>query len=121
VFEKFLDDDGAFIAKTPRELLSFYNAAHFGTPGEILLDEAIHFTKSRLKSKLPYLVGSLAREVQCALEIPLARRVAIYEAKIYISAYEEETMMNKMILELAKLNFNLMQLQYQQELKITTR
>jgi hypothetical protein len=29
--------------------------------------------------------------------------------------------MNNMVLELAKLNFNLMQLQYQQELKITTR
>jgi hypothetical protein len=121
VFEKFLDDNGTFLAKTPRELLSLYNAAHFGTPGEILLDEAIYFTKSSLESKLPYLVGSLAHEVQCALEIPLARRVAIYESKIYISTYEEETTMNNMVLELAKLNFNLMQLQYQQELKITTR
>uniref|UniRef100_A0ACD5YYU5 Uncharacterized protein n=1 Tax=Avena sativa TaxID=4498 RepID=A0ACD5YYU5_AVESA len=121
VFEKFLDKDGTFQAKTPRELLSLYNAAHFGTNGEIILDKAIHFTKRSLESKLPYLVGSLTHEIQCALEIPLPRRVAIYEAQVYISTYEEDATMNKMVLELAKLNFNLMQLQYQQELETATR
>lgn len=121
VFEKYLDNDGTFVAKTPRELLSLYNAAHFSTHGEIILDKAICFTKRSLETKLPYLVGSLAREIQCALEVPLPRRVAIYEAKIYISTYEEEATMNGMVLELAKLNFILMQLQYQQELEVTTR
>jgi hypothetical protein len=122
VFKKFLDNDGTFVAETPRELLSLYNAAHFGIHGEIILDEAICFTKKSLESKLPYLVGSLAHEIQCALEIPLPRRITIYDAKMYISTYEEEkATMNETILQLAKLNFNLMQLQYQQELKTTTR
>jgi hypothetical protein len=121
VFEKFFDNDGTFVAKNSRELLSLYNAAHFRTHGEIILDKAICFTKRNLESKLPYLVGSLAREIQCALEIPLPRRVAIYDAKIYISTYEEEATMNTIVLELAKLNYNLMQLQYQQELEVTTR
>uniref|UniRef100_A0A8R7TPT4 Uncharacterized protein n=1 Tax=Triticum urartu TaxID=4572 RepID=A0A8R7TPT4_TRIUA len=121
VFAKFLDEDGTFLTATPRELLSLYNAAHFSIHGEIILDKAISFTKRSLESKLPYLEGLMAHEIQCALEIPLPRRVAIYDVKIYISTYEKEATMNKSVLELAKVNFNLMQLQYQQELKITTR
>uniref|UniRef100_A0A8I7B4G8 Uncharacterized protein n=1 Tax=Hordeum vulgare subsp. vulgare TaxID=112509 RepID=A0A8I7B4G8_HORVV len=121
VFVKFLDEDGSFMATTPRELLSLYNAAHFRTHGEIILDKVISFTKVSLETKLPYLEGSLAHEIQCALEIPLPRKVAIYDAKIYISTYEKEPTMNKLVLELAKVNFNLMQRQYQQELKTTTR
>ncbi|KAE8780056.1 beta-sesquiphellandrene synthase-like [Hordeum vulgare] len=121
VFVKFLDEDGSFMATTPRELLSLYNAAHFRTHGEIILDKVISFTKVSLETKLPYLEGSLAHEIQCALEIPLPRKVAIYDAKIYISTYEKEPTTNKLVLELAKVNFNLMQRQYQQELKSTTR
>ncbi|XP_044335862.1 alpha-terpineol synthase, chloroplastic [Triticum aestivum] len=124
VFVKFLDEDGTFLTATPRELLSLYNAAHFSIHGEIILDKAISFTKRSLESKLPYLEGLMAHEIQCALEIcdiPLPRRVAIYDVKIYISTYEKEATLNKSVLELAKVNFNLMQLQYQQELKVTTR
>ena len=121
MFAKFKGEDGTFVGNTPRELLSLYNAAHFSTPGEIILDEAISFTKRCLESTVPYLEGSLAREIQSALEIPLPRRAAIYDAKYHITTYQEEGTVNEMVLQLAKLNFNLMQLQYQQELKITTR
>lgn len=121
MFAKFKDEDGSFAANTPGELLSLYNAAHFRTHGETILDEAILFTQKCLESTLPYLEGSLAREIKCALEMPLPRRVAIYEANYYISTYEKEATVHEMVLQLAKLNFNLMQLQYQQELKISTR
>lgn len=123
MFEKFKDEDGSFASKNPRDLLSLYNAAYLRTHGEIILDDAISFSKRCLESIMPNLEleGPLACEIKCALHSPLPRRVRIYEAKYYISIYEKETTMNVMILELAKLNFNLMQLHHQQELKIITR
>ncbi|KAF0935077.1 hypothetical protein E2562_030010 [Oryza meyeriana var. granulata] len=121
VFAKFKDEEGNFAAKNPMDLLTLYNAAHYRAHGEKILDEAIFFTKRCLHSMLPSLEGSLAREVKCALEIPLPRRVGIYEANYYISTYEKVGTVNDTILQLAKLNFNLMQLQYQEELDIVTR
>ncbi|XP_052144571.1 alpha-terpineol synthase, chloroplastic-like [Oryza glaberrima] len=121
VFVKFKDEEGNFIAKNPMDLLALYNAAHYRVHGEKILDDAILFTKRCLHSMLPSLEGSLAREVKCALEIPLPRRVGIYEANYYISTYEKEGKVHDMIVQLAKLNFNLMQLQYQEELDIITR
>uniref|UniRef100_A0A0D9VFP6 Uncharacterized protein n=1 Tax=Leersia perrieri TaxID=77586 RepID=A0A0D9VFP6_9ORYZ len=121
VFAKFKDGEGNFVAKNPLDLLTLYNAAHYRVHGEKILDEAILFTKRCLNSMLPSLEGSLAREVKSALEIPLPRRVAIYEANYYISTYEKEGTVHPIILQLAKLNFNLMQIQYQEELEIATR
>uniref|UniRef100_A0A0D3F4V1 Uncharacterized protein n=1 Tax=Oryza barthii TaxID=65489 RepID=A0A0D3F4V1_9ORYZ len=121
VFVKFKDEEGNFIAKNPMDLLALYNAAHYRVHGEKILDDAILFTKRCLHSMLPSLEGSLAREVKCAREIPLPRRVGIYEANYYISTYEKEGKVHDMIVQLAKLNFNLMQLQYQEELDIITR
>ncbi|KAG2650748.1 alpha-terpineol synthase, chloroplastic-like [Panicum virgatum] len=121
VFMRFKDQEGSFLAKSLVELLSLYNAAHLGTHGEIILDEAIVFTRSRLETMLPSLEGSLAHEIKCALEIPLPRRVRIYESKYYISRFEKEVTVHKSILQLAKLNSNIMQLHHQQELEIITR
>lgn len=123
VFVKFKDEEGSFASNNPRDLLSLYDAAYLRTSGEIILDEAITSTKRCLESILPYLKakGSLACEIRRALEIPLPRRVKIYDAKYYISIYEKGTTLNKMILELAKLNSNHVQLLHQQELKIITR
>uniref|UniRef100_A0A0D9VFT8 Uncharacterized protein n=1 Tax=Leersia perrieri TaxID=77586 RepID=A0A0D9VFT8_9ORYZ len=121
VFTKFKDGEGNFVAKNPMDLLTLYNAAHYRVHGEKILNEAILFTKRCLNSMLPSLEGSLAREVKSALEIALPRRVAIYEANYYISTYEKEGTVHPIILQLAKLNFNLMQLQYQEELEIATR
>ena len=64
---------------------------------------------------------SLASEINRALEIPVPRSVRIYEAKTLIAEYGKETEANELVLELAKLNYNLVQLQHQEELKIITR
>jgi hypothetical protein len=63
----------------------------------------------------------LAREIKSALEIPLPRRVRIYETKYYISAYEKDATVHETILQLAKLNSNIMQLHHQHELITITR
>ncbi|EAY85746.1 hypothetical protein OsI_07107 [Oryza sativa Indica Group] len=122
VFLKFRDEDGIFEAEDARDLLSLYNAAHLTTHGEGILDEAISFTKRQLRSLMPKVVeGSLAHDINSALEIPLPRRVRIYEAKYFMSTYEKGASVNEMIMELAKLSYNIMQIHHQQELKIITR
>lgn len=117
----FRDDQGNFAAKNPRDLLCLYNAAYLRVHGEIILDEAISFTTKYLELIVPYMEGSLANEIKRALEIPLPRRVRIYEAKSHMSVHRKDIEGDELIIELAKLNSNLMQLQYQQELNVITR
>lgn len=123
VFIKFKDEEGNFESNSSEDLLSLYNAAYLGTHGETILDDAVSFSKKCLETTMPHLdpEGLLAREITSALEIPLPRRVKIYELKHYISMYETEATVHETILELAKLNSNLMQLHHQRELKIITR
>ncbi|CAL4903312.1 unnamed protein product [Urochloa decumbens] len=122
VFVRFKNEDGGFLAENPTDLLSLYNAAHMSTHGETILDEAILFTRKHLEISLHDMEGSLlAREIKSALEIPLPRRVRIYESKNYISAYEIDGTLPETILQLAKLNSNIMQLHHQHELTIITR
>ena len=118
---RFKDQEGSFLANNPVELLSLYNAAHLGIHGEIILDEAVVFTRTHLEAILPSLEGSLAHEIKCALEIPLPRRVRIYESKYYVSTLEKDVTVHDTVLQLAKLNSNIMQLRHQQELEIITR
>ncbi|CAL4910724.1 unnamed protein product [Urochloa decumbens] len=70
---------------------------------------------------LPFVEGSLAREIKSTLEIPLIRRVRIYESKYYISTCEKDATLHEKVLQLAKLNSNIMQLRHQKELNILTR
>ena len=101
-------------------MLSLYNAAYLRTHGEPLLDEAISFTRRCLQGGLENLESPLAEEVSCALDTPLFRRVGILETRNYIPIYEKEATRKEAILEFAKLNFNLLQLLYCEELKDVT-
>nr|CAB3495747.1 unnamed protein product [Digitaria exilis] len=118
VFANFIDEQGRFAANSPMDLLNLYNAASLRANGEIILDEAVSFTKRHLESILTSIEGPFGHEVKCALEIPTPRRVRIYEAKHNISGHGEGY---EVIMDLAKLNSDLMQLQHQQELRIITR
>ncbi|CAN6340312.1 unnamed protein product [Urochloa humidicola] len=121
VFARFKNVDGGFLVNNPIDLLNLYNAAHLRTHGEIILDEAILFARRRLEIILPFVEGSLAREIKSTLEIPLIRRVRIYELKYYISTCEKDATLHEKVLQLAKLNSNIMQLHHQKELNILTR
>jgi (S)-beta-macrocarpene synthase len=120
VFLKFKDKHGNFVNADTRSLLSLYNAAYLRSHGEVLLDEAISFTRRYLQSRLENLESPLAEEVSCALDTPLFRRVGILETRNYIPIYEKEATRSEAILEFAKLNFNLLQLIYCEELKEVT-
>lgn len=98
-------------------LLSLYEAAHLRTHGEALLDEALAFTTYHLKSMAKSLdSGLLARQVRRALEQPLHKGIPRIEAKHFILFYEESPFKNDVLLKFAKLDYNLVQMLYKQEL-----
>jgi hypothetical protein len=121
VFLNFKDKKGTFVADGIKDLLSLYNAAYLRTHGEKVLDEAIIFTRGQLESALESLESTQADEVSLALQTPLFRRVRILETRNYIPIYERDPARDDTILEFAKLNFNLLQLLYCEELKDVTR
>ncbi|XP_006659166.1 beta-sesquiphellandrene synthase-like [Oryza brachyantha] len=121
IFLPFKHKEGNFIADDIRSLLNLYNAAYLRTHGEKVLDEAVVFTNSRLRSELEHLKSPLANEVSLALETPLFRRVRILETRNYIPIYKRNTTRNETILEFAELNFNLLQLIYCEEIKNLTQ
>ncbi|PNT60574.1 hypothetical protein BRADI_5g01766v3 [Brachypodium distachyon] len=123
VFNKFRADDGSFskyLTNDPRGLLSLYNAAHLLAQGEPVLEEAITFAKHHLESMSGSLKSPLAEEVKRALHIPLPRTCKRAETLHYISEYEKEEGHDPILLELAKLDFNLLQHVHLKELRAIT-
>ena len=57
-------------------------------------------------------------QVTNALELPLQRRIARFEARWYIDLYQRSPEMIPAVLEFAKLDFNFMQEFNQKELKV---
>lgn len=101
----------------PRGLLSLYNAGHLLTHGEVALEEAIIFARHHLELLTSSLESPLAGQVNRALKLPLPRTLRRVEALHYISEYKKEQTYNPSILELAKLDFNLLQRLHLKELK----
>ncbi|KAL6865278.1 hypothetical protein ACP4OV_016429 [Aristida adscensionis] len=123
-FRKFRGEDGSFlteITNDPRGLLSLYNAAFLLTHGEVELEEAILFARHHLELLRSSLKTPLADQVTRALNLPLPRTLKRIEALHYISEYPKEQTYNPSILELAKLDFNLLQSLHVKELKLISQ
>ncbi|CAN6197312.1 unnamed protein product [Urochloa humidicola] len=121
VFVKFRDGQGNFATSDDVEcLLALYDAAHLRTRNEEILDSAMAFTKSRLQSMMETLEPEMAEEVRYTLETPSYRRVERVEARRYISLYEKKVTPDDPILEFAKLDYNILQALYCEELKVLT-
>uniref|UniRef100_A0ACD5UVX4 Uncharacterized protein n=1 Tax=Avena sativa TaxID=4498 RepID=A0ACD5UVX4_AVESA len=123
VFDQYKGEDGSFIidlTNEPRGLLSLYNAAHLLIHGETTLEEAMAFARQHLETMSGSLKSPLAMQVKRALHRPLPRSCKRIETLRYIPEYEEEEGHNVILLELAKLDFNLLQHVYLKELKSTT-
>ncbi|XXG79142.1 hypothetical protein AAC387_Pa09g0278 [Persea americana] len=119
-FNKFIDGESKFkkpLATDIRGLLSLYEAAYIGIPEEDILDEAIAFATEHLNLALPHLESPLSTLVELALELPLRKRVERLQSRYYISIYQQEKAKNNILLEFAKLDFNILQLLHRKELK----
>lgn len=116
----FKDGMGNFdekLKKDPKGLLSMYNAGYLAIPGEETLADAISFARGHLTSIASCLKSPLKKQVLRALRTPLHKMMNRVEARFYIEEYEEEEGRNEILLELAKLDFNLVQSLHLEEMK----
>ncbi|MFQ6652725.1 hypothetical protein Gotur_024454 [Gossypium turneri] len=121
VFSGFMDEMGNFkssLCEDCKGLLDLYEASHLSMEDEGILDTARHFAAKQLQQylkqkKLDEYVRML---VEHALELPLHWRVSRLEARWFIDVYEKREKRNPILLELAKLDFNIVQAVYQDDL-----
>nr|U3LVL5.1 RecName: Full=Germacrene D synthase; Short=LaGERDS; AltName: Full=(-)-germacrene D synthase; AltName: Full=Bicyclogermacrene synthase [Lavandula angustifolia]AGL98420.1 germacrene-D synthase [Lavandula angustifolia] len=125
VFNNFLNKEGDFMESITNDfegLLSLYEAAYLGTHGEEILDKAIEFCSFHLQSSLPQISNvSLSKRVEEALYIPTHKSLTRFGARKFIPIYEEDESHKKVLLNLAKLDFNIVQKIHQKELSDLTR
>ncbi|KAL1560794.1 Trehalose-6-P synthase/phosphatase complex synthase subunit [Salvia divinorum] len=128
VFRKFIDNEGNFVASLENNvegLLNLYEAAHLATHGDEILDRAIEFCSSHLRaSQLNKMIDvSLSKRVNEALilNMPLRKSLTRLGARKFIPVYEEDESHNEILLNFAKLDFNVVQKMHQRELSDATR
>ncbi|KAI3794694.1 hypothetical protein L1987_37327 [Smallanthus sonchifolius] len=121
-FNYYKDDTGSFKESLTNDvlgLLDLYEAAYLRVPGEVVLDDALVFTKSHLENiaKDPLRCNStLSRHIREALERPIRKRMPRLDALRYIPFYQQQVSHNKSLLKLAKLGFNRLQSLHKKEL-----
>ncbi|KAG5601087.1 hypothetical protein H5410_032457 [Solanum commersonii] len=125
VFKKFTEQDGKFketFTNDVKGLLSLYEALHLRVRDEEILEEALTFSTTHLKSIVSNLSNnSLKVEVTEALSQPIRMTLARMGAKKYISIDEINDAHNYLLLKFAKLDFNMLQKFHQRELNQLTR
>lgn len=126
VFKQFMDHDGNFkqalINDDVQGLLNLYEASHMRMHGEDILEKALTFTTTHLESILPNLNdNSLKDQVIEALRQPIRKAVPRVEARRFICIYENIQGRDDLLLKFAKLDFNMLQKLYQDELNETSR
>ncbi|EOA37725.1 hypothetical protein CARUB_v10012477mg [Capsella rubella] len=129
VFNRFKEENGDFkkcLIDDVRGILSFYEASHFGTNTEEILDEAMQFTHKHLEL---YVGGGtnadneahISELIRNVLYLSQQENAEVIVAREYIRFYEQEPHHDEMLLKFAKLNFKFMQLHYMQELQTVVR
>ncbi|XP_061341817.1 (-)-germacrene D synthase-like [Gastrolobium bilobum] len=124
IFNKFKNNKGNLnekLAEDVQGMLSLYEAAQLRVQGEDILDEALDFTYTHLKSLTNKLNPSLAAQISHCLRQPLHKGVPRLEARHYMSFYEEDPSHNKVLLTFAKLDFNMLQKLHQKEVGSITK
>ncbi|KAH9727538.1 TPS27 [Citrus sinensis] len=119
VFSSFRDKNGGFICNDFKGILSLYEASYCSLEGESIMEEAWQFTSKHLKQCLNSNKDDedLNEQARRALELPLHWRMPRLEARWFIDVYEKKKDKNHALLQLAKLDFNILQATYQEELK----
>ncbi|KAJ9554941.1 hypothetical protein OSB04_009555 [Centaurea solstitialis] len=102
-------------------MLNLYEASYLSFENEIILDGVRDFTAKFLKENVDKIdrKSHLWSLVSHALELPLHWRVPRVEAKWFIETYKET--INPTLMDLAILDFNMVQAIYLQDLKYSSR
>ncbi|KAH7855347.1 hypothetical protein Vadar_023937 [Vaccinium darrowii] len=122
VFNHFKDESGDFMAclgEDIRGMLYLYEASFLSVEGESTLEEAREFAAKNLRQSLKRkdIHHYLDTLVSHALELPLHWRVPRLEARWFIDVYERRPDVNSTFLQLAKLDYNMVQATHQGDLK----
>ncbi|KAL4353535.1 hypothetical protein GQ457_06G021630 [Hibiscus cannabinus] len=105
-FNKFRDEEGKFkesLISDVKGMLELYEAAHFQVHGEIILEEALSFTKFHLKLAETKVDYPLSTQIAEALNQPLRKSLPRLVARSYFSIYDPN------LLKFAKLDFKIVQ------------
>ncbi|XP_042487137.1 alpha-terpineol synthase, chloroplastic-like isoform X1 [Macadamia integrifolia] len=125
MFNHLKDEIGNFKATylaDAKGILSLYEASHLAFEGETILEEAKNFTMTALKEIIKgNIEKNLAKQVNHALELPLHWRVPRLEARWYIDIYEKKENSIAALIELAKLDFNIVQVIHQENVADLSR
>ncbi|KAK3007773.1 hypothetical protein RJ639_014749, partial [Escallonia herrerae] len=124
VFKSCIDHNGGSLAclqKDVQGLLSLYEASFLGYDEDTLLDEAKSYAKVHLKYLKNYTGTSMREKVYHALELPLHHGMQRLEARWYIDACIKKKDANHLLLELAILDFNMVQAAHQKDLQHVSR
>ncbi|KAH6801551.1 hypothetical protein C2S52_002015 [Perilla frutescens var. hirtella] len=126
VFDCFKNDEGsdfkASLGDDTKGLLQLYEASFLLREGEDTMELARQYATKFLQKKVDDDHGliddnNLMSWIRHSLEIPLHWRIHRLEARWFLDAYATRHDMNPIILELAKLDFNIIQATQQEELK----
>ncbi|KAL8107951.1 hypothetical protein AgCh_024383 [Apium graveolens] len=124
-FKRFTEN-GSFnkgIRADVQGLLSLYEASYFSIEGESLMEEALSFTSKLLEEYcLQNIVNlDLQMQVRHALHLPLQWSVPAFDVRWCINLYQSSGVIIPAVLKYAKLDFNIRQALYQEELKDLSR
>lgn len=114
VFLSYMDEMGEQFEVNanmdPKTMMQLFEASHLGLRDENMLDEARIFCTKNLKISCNNIIP---------MEMPLHWKVEWYNTRKQISKQEnknEERVSNVKLLQLAKLNFNMVQAEHQKDL-----
>ncbi|KAK9072968.1 hypothetical protein SSX86_007290 [Deinandra increscens subsp. villosa] len=123
IMKNYKDKDGNFtenLTNDVEEVLSLYEATFLRVPGEVILDDALIFTRACLAdmAKARHLVDNIysTHVIQRALKQPIRKRLPRLDAIQYIPFYQQQPSHNVSLLKLAKLGFDLLQSLHKKEL-----
>ncbi|XP_016477040.1 (R)-linalool synthase TPS5, chloroplastic-like isoform X2 [Nicotiana tabacum] len=125
IFNNFKDENDNLkqsICNDTKGLLQLYEASFLATETETTLNYATRFTTTHLKNYVDNHCGDeenlMVALVQHALELPRHWMMPRLETEWYLSIYERMSSSNPLLLELAKLDFNIVQAAHQKDLRI---
>nr|UZF96592.1 bornyl diphosphate synthase [Artemisia annua]UZG94252.1 bornyl diphosphate synthase [Artemisia annua] len=125
IFEDIKDQTGNFKGHLNEDtlgMLNLYEASFHSFEDENILDEARDFTTKYLQGSIWKISDQyLSLLTSRALDMPLHWRLPRVESKWFIEAYEKRSGMNTTVLDLAKLDFNMVQAVHQEDLKHASR
>ncbi|KAJ6908436.1 terpene synthase 12 [Populus alba x Populus x berolinensis] len=126
IFDGFIDHQGNFMASLHDDIegmLGLYEASHLACDGEEILDKANKQTSIYLRNHLGNSDSSIitAERVSHALEVPLHHKMTMLEARWHIESYGKREDANPTLLQLSKLDFNMVQSVLQRDLQAMSR